>query len=157
MTSQHGKRNKRASAGGTATWTCPRCGRRLVTPNMWHSCAVHEVDEHLAGERARWRLLFARLVEAAGGAAIEVVAQKTRICFMTATRFASLRVLKSGIALTFHLPVQLDSPRIRKVTDYGNGWVGHEMLLNAEAQVDAELAGWLADSRRLMGDRERLE
>ncbi len=72
------------------------------------------------GEKAQWRPLFDRLVEAAGGDGIEVVPQKTRIGFMT------------------------------------SGWIGHEILLTDQLQIDGELRRRLELSRRMMGNRERL-
>ncbi len=29
-------------------WTCPRCGARLVTRNMWHSCGQFRIDDLFA-------------------------------------------------------------------------------------------------------------
>ncbi len=31
-------------------WTCPRCGHQFVTPNMWHSCSRHALDDHFKGK-----------------------------------------------------------------------------------------------------------
>lgn len=38
----------RDPAPEAAPWTCPPCGRKLITRNPWHSCTAHTVDEFLA-------------------------------------------------------------------------------------------------------------
>jgi hypothetical protein len=35
-------------------WTCPKCGRRFVSRNLWHACGDYSVEGFLQGkERAR--------------------------------------------------------------------------------------------------------
>jgi hypothetical protein len=36
-----------------ALWVCPRCGARLVSRNLWHSCGQHTLDELFDGARPR--------------------------------------------------------------------------------------------------------
>jgi hypothetical protein len=43
-------------------WTCPRCGRKFVTRNMWHSCSPHTVERFLAGKGPRARAMFNRFI-----------------------------------------------------------------------------------------------
>ena len=42
-------------------WTCPRCGHRFVTRNMWHSCRRVPLSRHFAGKSPELRRTFRRL------------------------------------------------------------------------------------------------
>jgi hypothetical protein len=33
-------------------WTCPKCGHRFVTRNMWHSCSDYSLESHFEGTKA---------------------------------------------------------------------------------------------------------
>jgi len=61
--------------------THPKCSRRFVTANLWHSCHVGSVDEFFR-DHAHLRPLFnayVRFVEAIGPFDVEVV--QSRCCF----------------------------------------------------------------------------
>ena len=44
-------------------WACPRCGKRFVTRNIWHSCGPDTVEAFLEGKGAKARALWEALVE----------------------------------------------------------------------------------------------
>jgi len=140
-------------------WTCPKCNRRFVTANMWHSCGSFDLDHHFDGKSEKVRTVFDRLVTTLRSAAgeFEIVPQKTRICFMTETRFANCRTLKSGLVLSFGLPYVVDDPKIRRAKDEGSNWIVHEVRLDDESDIDDALLDWLTKSRELMGNRKRLD
>ena len=140
-------------------WECPKCRRRFVTANMWHSCGTFDLDHHFDKKSERVRRIYDDLVAAMESAVgdFEVVPQKTRICFMTQTRFANCRTLKSGLILNFGLPHHLSHPRIRVAKDEGSNWIIHEVRLEQPSDIDKTLLDWLAASRKLMGDRERFK
>ena len=74
-------------------WTCPRCGARFVTANMWHGCGDYTVDGFFEGKPARLRELYdawAALVGEFGP--FDQVPTKSRIAFMVRVRFAGWRV-----------------------------------------------------------------
>jgi hypothetical protein len=75
--------------------TCPKCGHQFVTPNMWHSCRRHSLDEHFKGKDPMLRKIFDRylaLIKKCGP--VTVYAQKTRITFQVRVRFSNVVVKK---------------------------------------------------------------
>src|SRR5687768_11173861 len=88
-----------------ALWTCPRCGHRFVTRNLWHSCGRYSLEDHFIGKDSSVREVFDRLValaEACGP--VTVYAQKTRIVFQVQVRFVNVVTrrgwLDAGLWLT---------------------------------------------------------
>lgn len=80
---------------------------------------------------------------------VTVKVQKSQITFRARYGFAfvSLRRIKGCpkvfIIVTFGLDHRLDSPRIAlAVEPYPNRWT-HHLIVTDEAQIDAELMGWL--------------
>src|SRR5512145_278707 len=62
------------------TWTCPKCGARLVTRNLWHSCGQFTLEALFSrSEPAVLRLArrFIRMLRSLGDA--QVIPQKTRL------------------------------------------------------------------------------
>jgi hypothetical protein len=70
-------------------WTCPKCGARLVTRILWHSCGRHTLEALLARsdppvlELAR---RFVRVLQSLGD--VQVLPQKTRLVCVARVRFA---------------------------------------------------------------------
>ena len=139
-------------------WTCPKCGRKLVGVNMWHSCSTATVAQFLrrAGERERALYRgFERMIAACGP--YHVSPAKTRIAFLARVRFAGVGAIgPRGMTITFALPRPLRSVRFAKVWEIVPGWWAHRLLVTAPRQLDRELQGWLRESYRLMGMQERL-
>lgn len=86
-------------------WSCPKCGNRLVTRNMWHSCGRHP----LAGQPVRECGRFS------------VVSQKTRICFMVRVRFAGMTTRKHWLDVGLYLHRRVGHPLLRCVDSYAVG------------------------------------
>lgn len=81
--------------GSRPLWTCPRCGHRFVTRNIWHSCGRYRIADHFVVAQPVVRKLFngvKALVRECGP--VTVYAQKTRIVFMVRVRFAGVTVRK---------------------------------------------------------------
>jgi hypothetical protein len=139
-------------------WTCPRCGRRFVTRNMWHACGDYSVEGFLEGKGARARELFERfesLIAACGP--YEVAPAKTRVAFMGRVRFAGVSAISDrGMTIAFALPRPMNHRRIRKVEEIVPGWYGHWMRISSPDELDDELRGWLRESYYQMGMQERL-
>lgn len=139
-------------------WTCPKCGRKLVGRNMWHSCSDATVVQFLrrAGkrERALYRR-FERMIAACGP--YHVSPAKTRIAFMARVRFAGVTSIgPRGMVVAFALPEPLASARFARVEEVAPGWWAHRLRISASSQLDRELQGWLRESYRLMGMQARL-
>lgn len=62
--------------------------------------------------------------------------------------FAAVMPRKSYLRSHFLLRRRLDSPRVVRI-DHDEPWYVHTLELHDEAGLDAELLGWLGESRRL--------
>jgi hypothetical protein len=140
-------------------WTCPKCGRRFISRNLWHACGDYSVEGFLQGKGPRPRELFQRFEELiAECGPYEVAPAKTRVAFMGRVRFAGVQtVSERGMTVAFALPKPMPHPRIRKVEEIAPGWYGHTMRVTSPEELDDELLGWLRESYRQMGMQERLK
>jgi hypothetical protein len=140
-------------------WTCPRCGAKFVTKNLWHSCGVATLDDWKARMGPGARELYDRfeqMIAACGE--YHVAPAKTRIAFMGRVRFAGITSLsEKGMTCGFAMPRPLRSPRFAKVEEVGPDWWIHRLRITDVRQLDKEVQSWLCDSYRLMGMQERLK
>ena len=139
-------------------WTCPKCGAKLITKNLWHSCGRATLAEWQArmGPRAR-RLYdrFQRMIAKCGE--YHVAPALTRIAFLARVRFAGITgISEKGMTCTFAMPYPLSSPRFVKVEEVVPGWWMHRLRITESSQLDDEVQAWLCESYRLMGMQERL-
>jgi len=140
-------------------WTCPRCGAKFVTRNLWHSCGEATLADGKARMGPRARALYDRFVQmVARCGPYHVGPAKTRIAFLGRVRFAGITSLSErGMSCNFALPRPLASKRFAKVEEVAPGWWAHRLRITDPAQLDDELQRWLRESYRLMGMQERLE
>src|SRR3972149_8330173 len=69
--------------------TCPKCGRRFLTRNLWHSCGRYRLADPFAGKPRVLRRTFNRFASLARACgAVDIYAQKTRIVIQARVRFA---------------------------------------------------------------------
>jgi len=133
-------------------WICPRCGARLVTRNLWHSCGSHTLEE-LFRRSTPGALALARryvaLLHSLGD--VQVLPQKTRLVCVARVRFAGLTPLKHGFYAGFALRRWLDSPRAVRVAEYGPRWRAHRVRVVSEADLDEELRAWLQEAYDVVG------
>lgn len=128
-------------------WRCPKCGARLVTKNMWHSCGRYTLEELFARSEPHVFTLFekfAGMVRACGP--VTMVPQKTRVVFMVRVRFAAVYPRRTYILVGLGLSRTLDSARIKKREEYASHFIGHMMEIHSHEELDRELHGWLRES-----------
>ena len=77
---------------------------------------------------------------------VTTVPQKTRVVFMVRVRFAGVYPRKTSVLVSFALPRRLKSPRIKKIEEYAQHFIGHTMEIHSEEDLDGELQGWLRES-----------
>ena len=136
---------------------CPRCGARLVTRNLWHSCGTFTLEglfprsEPAVLDLAR---SYVAMLYSLGD--VQVIPQKTRLTCVARVRFAGLQPRKDGFLASFALHRWLDSPRIVKTVDYGPRWRAHFVLVQAESDLDEELRSWLQESHDVVGTQSDL-
>jgi hypothetical protein len=138
-------------------WKCPRCGARLVSRNLSHSCGPHSVENFLAGASSTGRSRFERFVRVVAKCGpYETMPARTRVAFMAQVRFASVnRVTDEWMDVHFVLPRRLESPRFRRVERLGKLYV-HHLRLTGARDFDRELERWLRASYREYGERRWL-
>ena len=133
-------------------WTCPKCGARLISKNLWHSCGNFAIEDLFAGARPGGVELarkFVSLLQSLGD--VQVIAQKTRLVCVARVRFAGLYPRKTGFRAGFALRRWLRHPRIVKTADYGPRWRGHFVDIRSERDLDKELRAWLQESHDTVG------
>ena len=133
-------------------WICPRCGARLVSRNLWHSCGQFSLeslfanaDQHVLDLARRYVALLHTLGD------VQVIPQKTRLVCVARVRFSGLEPRKDGFLASFALHRWLDSPRIVKTVDYGPRWRAHYVSVRSEADLDDELIAWLQEAHDIVG------
>jgi hypothetical protein len=140
-------------------WTCPKCGAKLVTKNLWHSCGRATLDSWKTHMGPRARLFYDRfeqMIAACGE--YHVAPAKTRIAFLGRVRFAGITSLsEKRMVCAFSLPRALRSPRFAKVEEIVPGWWVHRLRISDVSELDDQLQAWLRESYRLMGMQERLQ
>ena len=140
-------------------WTCPKCGAKLLTRNLWHSCGFATLDEWKARMGPNARALYDRfeaMIAACGE--YHVAPAKTRIAFLGHVRFAGItRLTELSMDCNFAMPKPIRSRRFRKVEEIVPGWWAHRLRVSNPAELDEQVQAWIRESYRLMGMRERLK
>lgn len=138
-------------------WSCPRCGAKLLSGGLSHSCGPFRVARFLRGRDRRERALFGRFVAlVAACGPYEVAPAKTRVAFLVKVRFASVnRLGPGGMDVHFVLPRELPSTRLRRIDRVGRLFVHHLRVFQPE-ELDAEVGAWLRESYRDYGERRWL-
>jgi hypothetical protein len=133
-------------------WTCPRCGARLISKNLWHSCGRFTLEDLFAGARPGVLQLarrYVRLLQSLGD--VQIIAQKTRLVCVARVRFAGLSPRKTGFRASFALRRRLRGPRIIKTDEYGPRWRIHFVDIRSADDLDSELRAWLQESHDTVG------
>jgi len=127
-------------------WECPRCGKRFVTANMWHSCARFTEVGFFADKEPEVRRLYDKVLAfvAQCGPFTRDVA-KTRIAFQVRVRFAGIVATKRRLSFRFWLKHPVSSPRLSLEFTHGNDWV-YRLPIRSEADLDDELLGWTREA-----------
>ena len=137
-------------------WTCPECGHRFVTRNMWHSCSNYPLEHHFEGSSPIVRQTFDRFVnviESVGPVA--VIPQKTRIAIQVKVRFAGCVVRKRWLLANLWLTRRVDHPTLRRTTEFGPESFGHQFRLDSPDDIDQSFQDLVRESYRV-GLREHI-
>lgn len=149
--------SRRGDTDAAPVWVCPRCGARLVSRNLWHSCGRWTLEALFQGaqpgvlECARG---YVELLESLGD--VQIIAQKTRLVCVARVRFAGLYPRKRSFLATFALRRWLDSPRIIRTEDYGPRWRMHVVRVRSQADLDDQLRAWLQEAHDTVGLQREL-
>ena len=133
-------------------WACPRCGARLVSRNLWHSCGQFTLEDLFANAPSDVLDVARRYVELLCSLGdVQVIPQKTRLVCVARVRFAGLQPRNNGFRIGFALRRWLKSPRIVKTADYGPRWRGHFVDIRSSGDLDDEVRAWLQESYDTVG------
>lgn len=104
--------------------------------------------DHLEGKPAESMAMFHRFVElVAACGPYEVSPSKSSVTFKGVRRgFAGARPTATGLVVYLDLQRRVDSPRVRHVSPYTSRLFVHQMTLTSLAELDEELAGWIAEA-----------
>jgi hypothetical protein len=131
-----------------ALWTCPACRRPFANRNQSHTCRpLGSLDAHFAGKDPAVRETFdrvLRVVERLGP--VTVLPEETRIALQVRMSFAALMPRRRWLDGHVVLSRKIDSPRFRRVDVYSRQNVVHLFRLASPAEVDREVAAWLAEA-----------
>ena len=133
-------------------WICPRCGVRLVSRNLSHSCGRFTLEGLFAQARPgvlELAVQYAEMLRSLGD--VQVIPQKTRLTCVARVRFAGLYPRRTGFRANFALHRWLDSPRIVGTDDYGPRWRMHYVDVRVQADLDDVLRSWLQESHDVVG------
>ena len=139
-------------------WHCPKCGARLVSRNLWHSCGRFTLAA-LFADSVPPLVPVARkcvaLFESLGD--VQVLPQKTRMVAVARVRFAGVYPRKKDFLVSFALQRWLTSTRVVKKVDYGPRWRAHFVRVAAAGDLDGELRAWLQESHDVVGLQSDLQ
>jgi hypothetical protein len=140
-------------------WQCPKCGARLVSRNLWHSCGRFTLEALFAGSTPQVLAAarkYVTLLKSLGD--VQVLPQKTRLVAVARVRFAGLYPRKDHFLVSFALHRWIRNSRIAKTVDYGPRWRGHYVRIASAADLDDKLRAWLQESHDIVGmQRDLLE
>jgi hypothetical protein len=138
-------------------WTCPACGRSFANRNQSHACrALGDLDRHFEGTDPTVRAIFDRLLEVVRELGpVIVLPERTRIALQVRMSFAALVPRQRWLDGHVVLARRLESPRFRRIDVYSPRNVVHLFRLGSPAEVDGEVAAWLAEAYAV-GDQRHL-
>src|SRR5262245_60171068 len=100
----------------TASWTCPKCGRRFTRPNQRHACGTGDRDEVLRNRPPELVDLYGKLekfVESLGP--VEFVTRERYVLLRTRRIFADLNIMTDALRIAIHLPKKMEHKLCIKV------------------------------------------
>jgi hypothetical protein len=139
-------------------WTCPRCGRSFANRNQPHACGpLDDLARHLDGRDPTVVAIYRRLVELAErNGPVTVLPERTRIAFQVRMSFAAVVLRRRWVDGHVVLARRLEHPRFRRVESFSPRNHVHHFRLASLAEVDDEVAAWLAEAYRV-GEQRHLE
>lgn len=145
--------------GGTAGWTCPRCGQRFARKGQAHSCDRRAVEELFADypKAVKVTQLVKAHLDTLGE--VRMAASKTQVSFAARRRFAWVWVPAQAAGrgkpkepvVSVALRRREEDRRVREAVQVRRDLWMHHVLVASGRQVDARLKGWLAEAYATVG------
>jgi hypothetical protein len=139
-------------------WTCPACGERFVSANIYHSCGRHTYEALFARSEPHVRRIFERVAAIARSCGpVRIYPQKTRVVIQARIRFAGGQPRKSWFLAGFLLPRGSTSPRFSKVLrDVSPHYDACYVPIRSLSEVDGQIARWIRRAYRF-GTQDHLQ
>jgi len=138
-------------------WTCPKCGKKYVTKNLWHSCVQIPLASHFEGRDPQLRKLFSaywKLVRSCGPVMVSV--SRTRIEFQARMRFAGVpRIGRDSLTAALVLVREIKSPRFSRVEFLAPRYWLYHFKIRSLSDLDDEVKSWMQEAYRV-GRQEHL-
>ncbi len=137
-------------------WTCPECGHRFVTKNMWHSCSNYSLEYHFEKSEPHVRKIFDCYLEAIESCGpVEVIPQKTRIAIMAKVRFAGCVVRRKWLLANLWLTREVHHRTLQRTEKFGLRSYGLQFRLDSPDDIDDEFRSYIKEAYSV-GLREHL-
>jgi len=134
-------------------WTCPQCGHRFVTRNLWHSCVRVLLRTHFHGTAAAHSPTYRAWAALARACApVTIYPQKTRIVFQVRVRFGGAVVRAGYLDASLWLRGQVRHPRLRRIESIGALGYGLHFRLVEPREIDDDLGRLMRKAYELARD-----
>jgi hypothetical protein len=131
----------------TGMWQCPKCKRRFARRRQAHSCQVVPLARHLDAAPPAVRRIYERIIRALRAEGpLQIAPTKTSINLLSGTSLGGISLHKTHVNLGFVLTRRLEHPRVAWVLRLSPRSYAHRVRVGAEAEVDAQLLGWLREA-----------
>jgi predicted transport protein len=100
----------------SASWICPKCGRRFTRTHQRHACGTGDRAEALRNRPPELVDLYARFekfVTSLGS--VEFVTRERYVLLRTRRIFADLNIMTDALRIAIHLPEKMDHDLFIKV------------------------------------------
>jgi hypothetical protein len=140
-------RKRPRSATRRPTWTCPRCGHRFISRNLWHSCGNYRLADHFRRSDPVVRRVFEELKAVLRRCGpVTVYAQKTRIVFQGDVRFAGCVARRGALDVGLVLVRPARHPLLRRLEIIPPRYHVHHFRLTDPRQFDGALRALLREA-----------
>ena len=155
-----GGREGRAPKEKPPLWTCPKCGHRFVTRNMWHSCKRVPLSAVLRGVPKAHAAVFRRFRELLReqGPLIAFARRPRTVVFQVRVRFAGIHFRKAWVDANLWLERRASHPRLARVQAFsaiGSHGYAHYFHFTDPAQLDRAFGRLAAEAYRVGAQRSR--
>jgi hypothetical protein len=114
---------------------------------MWHSCGKYSLEALFARSEPHVMKIFKKLAEMVRACGpVTIIPQKTRVVFQVRVRFLGCVPRKSYLLCNFEFAQRQKHPRFRKIETYAPRWHGHELRVDSEQELDAQVEGWIREA-----------
>lgn len=111
---------------------------------------IPTIEGHFAGKDAKLKIAYDKLITALRGfGSVNEAAKQTSIHLEKNSGFAGVHPRKNSFNLEFRTNTPIEHPRITRELKLSANRYEHTVKIESEADIDAQLIGWMAEAYRL--------